>query len=130
MPDSERGLENKENSSTIMGVQDEPSSLEGVMQEANERLLRQQERSKKKEAQLSGKQSRKKSVKPEIFSGNPLDYWEIDWNAYVQAVELKDKEALRFVKKYLSGKARDCAVGLLGVNTGEAYRQLMRTILH
>ena len=50
--------------------------------------------------------------------------WEIDWDLYVEAEELTEKEALRFIKKYLSGKAKDCVIGLLSVNTPEAYRQV------
>ena len=73
---------------------------------------------------------KKKSVEPEIFSGNPLEFndWEIDWKTYVEAEELTEKEALRFIKKYLSGKARDCVIGLLSVNTAEAYRQVLRKL--
>ena len=54
--------------------------------------------------------------------------WEIDWDSYVEAEELTEKEALRFIKKYLSGKEKDCVIGLLSVNTPEAYQQVRRKL--
>lgn len=72
----------------------------------------------------------KKAIEPDIFSGNAMEFndWEIDWEAYVEAQELTEKEALRFIKKFLSGKAKDCVIGLLSVNTAEAYRQVRRKL--
>ena len=72
----------------------------------------------------------KKAVEPDIFTGNPIDFndWEIDWEAFVEAEDLTEKEALRHIKKFLSGKAKDCVVGLLSVNTAEAYRQVRRKL--
>ena len=72
-----------------------------------------------------GKVKSTKSVEPSIFSGDMLEFadWEVDFDSFVDNEGLTEKEALRFLKKFVSDDAKRCIDGYFITNTAEAYRE-------
>lgn len=69
--------------------------------------------------------SHKKSVEPEIFSGDVMKFsdWEVDLDEYLKAERVTGSHRLRHLKKFIHGEARKCVESHLAVNTDEAYQE-------
>ncbi|KAF6037890.1 hypothetical protein EB796_003801 [Bugula neritina] len=67
----------------------------------------------------------RKSMEPNIFSGNTLEFadWEVDMDAYVADEGLSDREALRYLKKFVAGDAKKAILGLLTYRNEDSYRE-------
>ncbi|XP_067933081.1 uncharacterized protein [Watersipora subatra] len=67
--------------------------------------------------------STKKSVEPEVFAGNTLDFmdWQVDLDAYLKAENIEGSDRLRHLKKYVKAEARKCIDGYFLVATADAY---------
>jgi hypothetical protein len=65
----------------------------------------------------------RKSVKPDVFSGNELEFlhWEIDLEAYLKAEDIEGHERLRHLKRFTEGEARKCIEGYFSANSNKAY---------
>lgn len=58
-----------------------------------------------------------------MCSGNVKNFvdWEVDFDAYVADEDLTHREALRHLKKFVTGDAKKSITGLLSVSTAESY---------
>ncbi|KAF6033315.1 hypothetical protein EB796_008381 [Bugula neritina] len=67
----------------------------------------------------------RKSMEPNIFSGNTLEFadWEVDMDAYVADEGLSDREALCYLKKFVAGDAKKAILGLLTYRNKDSYRE-------
>lgn len=74
--------------------------------------------------------SNRKSVEPDIFSGNVLEFadWEVDLDDYLRTEGIKGQSRLRHLKKYLQGDAKTCIEGHFSTNTNEAYLAARATL--
>jgi len=76
------------------------------------------------------KSTKRTSPAPAIYNGNPIDFqdWEQDFDAYVESEGLCGKEPLRYLKKFVTGKAKDAISGHFITNTEAAYRAARRDL--
>jgi hypothetical protein len=67
----------------------------------------------------------RKSMEPNTFSGNTLEFgdWEVDMDAYVADEGLSDREALRYLKKFVAGDAKKAIFALLTYRNEDSYRE-------
>ncbi|XP_067931866.1 uncharacterized protein [Watersipora subatra] len=67
----------------------------------------------------------RKSVEPSIFSGDTLEFadWEVDMDAFVFEEGLTDREALRYLKKFVAGEAKKAIIGLLTYSSDNSYQE-------
>ena len=76
--------------------------------------------------------TRKADIEPKIFSGDPLDFddWEYDFDTYVTTMGIEGGEKLRFLKKYVSGQAKECIEGQFFIRTHKSYEQARQKLSH
>ena len=76
------------------------------------------------------KSTKRTALEPSIFTGNPLEFndWEIDFEGYIEAEGLVGKEPLRYLKKYVSGEAKDCISGYFTLNSEAAYKDARKQL--
>lgn len=74
--------------------------------------------------------AKRSAVEPAMFSGDVIEFidWEIDLDAYLEAEDIKVKDRLRHLKKYVSGEALRCIQGHFHTNTVDAYRRARETL--
>ena len=60
---------------------------------------------------------------PEVFSGDPLQYfsWENSFHALISSRCVPENERIYYLQKYVSGEAKQCIDGFLSSCTPEAY---------
>ena len=60
---------------------------------------------------------------PEVFSGDPLQYfsWENSFHTLISTREVPENERIYYLRKYVSGEAKQCIDGFLSLCTPEAY---------
>ncbi|XP_067939956.1 uncharacterized protein [Watersipora subatra] len=70
------------------------------------------------------KATKRSTPAPTIYDGNPINFqdWEQDFEAYIESEGLVGKEPLRYLKKIVTGKAKDAISGHLMTNTEAAYK--------
>lgn len=72
------------------------------------------------------KRNRQTDIEPEVFSGNPLEFadWECDLDSYLSSMAIgSGAEKIRYLKKYVSGQARECIIGQVLIRSDESYQQ-------
>lgn len=76
------------------------------------------------------KSTKRSALEPSTFTGDPLEFqdWEIDFDCYVEAEGLTGKEPLRYLKKYVSGAAKECIKGYFMLNTEPAYKDARKQL--
>ena len=62
---------------------------------------------------------------PEIFTGDPLQYfsWENSFNTLIATRDVPENERIYYLRKYVSGEAKQCIDGFLSLCTPEAYEE-------
>ena len=60
---------------------------------------------------------------PEVFSGNPVQFssWLNSFRTLVESRNIPEEERIYYLRKYVSGKAKDCIEGFLNLGTPESY---------
>ncbi|XP_067939867.1 uncharacterized protein [Watersipora subatra] len=75
--------------------------------------------------------TKKTEIEPEVFSGNPLEFddWQCDFDSYIDSMGITDgAEKIRYLKKYVSGPAKECISGLFMVRTENSYREARKKL--
>lgn len=70
------------------------------------------------------KATKKTNIEPSVFSGDAMEFteWEQDLDNYMESVGIvKPTEKMRYLKKYISGDAREVISGQLFFQTEDAY---------
>ncbi|XP_067947248.1 uncharacterized protein [Watersipora subatra] len=70
------------------------------------------------------KQTKRTEIEPEIFKGDPIDFadWESDLDSYLETQGIEEPtEKLRYLKKYVGGKAKESINGYFLVRTNASY---------
>ncbi|XP_067950302.1 uncharacterized protein [Watersipora subatra] len=69
------------------------------------------------------KATRRSTPAPPVYDGDPISFqdWEIDFDSFIESEGLTGKEPLRYLKIYVSGKAKDAISGHFITNTEKAY---------
>ena len=67
--------------------------------------------------------SRLPSPEPDVFDGDPLEYnrWFNAFETLISTRNIPKNERIFYLRKYLSGPARDCVQGLLSLCSEDAY---------
>ena len=62
---------------------------------------------------------------PEVFSGDPLQYfsWENSFQTLIATRGVPENERIYYLRKYVSGDAKQCIDGFLSLCTPEAYEE-------
>ena len=60
---------------------------------------------------------------PEVFSGDPLQFssWYNSFRTLIESRDIPEEERIYYLRKYVSGKAKDCIEGFLSLGTPESY---------
>ena len=71
---------------------------------------------------------------PPVFSGSPLEYaaGKSAFEILIENKRIPPTEKIHYLKRYLTGKARECVEGLFLFSTEEAYREakvLLKAVL-
>ena len=74
--------------------------------------------------------SRRPLSEPSVFSGDPLDYavWKSEFNSFVDEHSVNAAEKIHSLKKYTSGRARECIEGYLCVFSDASYKEARRML--
>ena len=74
--------------------------------------------------------SRRPLSEPSVFSGDPLDYavWKSEFNSFVDEHSINAAEKIHSLKKYTSGRARECIEGYLCVFSDASYKEARRML--
>ena len=74
--------------------------------------------------------SRRPLSKPSVFSGDPLEYavWKSEFNSFVDEHSVNAAEKIHSLKKYTSGRARECIEGYLCVFSDASYKEARRML--
>ena len=64
---------------------------------------------------------------PGMFSGDPLEYpsWKCAFSTLIESRNINPSEKVHYLKRYLSGSAKQCVEGLLLIPTTHAYTDAM-----
>ncbi|XP_067948768.1 uncharacterized protein [Watersipora subatra] len=78
------------------------------------------------------KASKRAMPEPPIYDGNPIEFqdWEMDFDAFVDSEGLTGVEPLRFLKRFLKGKAKEAISGHFITNTVQAYADARKELRH
>ncbi len=73
---------------------------------------------------------RRPSPEPGVFSGDPLTFpeWKVSFEAMIGNRAISPLERLHYLKRYLSGSARDAIESLFLIPSEQAYQEAMRTL--
>ena len=74
--------------------------------------------------------SRRPLSEPSVFSGDPLDYavWKSEFNSFIDEHSVNAAEKIHSLKKYTSGRARECIEGYLCVFSDASYKEARRML--
>ena len=69
--------------------------------------------------------SRVPAPEPPVFSGNPLEYaaWKSAFEALIDQRRIPAREKMHYLKKYISGKARECIEGYFLYTSDSTYEE-------
>ena len=69
--------------------------------------------------------SRRPLSEPSVFNGDPLEYavWKSEFNSFVEEHSINAAEKIHSLKKYTSGRARECIEGYLCVFSDASYTE-------
>ena len=71
------------------------------------------------------KQTKKMDIEPEVFNGDSLLFadWESDFDSFLESQGISDgSEKIRYLKKYVSGSAKECISGQFYIRTDDSYK--------
>ena len=74
--------------------------------------------------------SRRPMSEPSVFNGDPLEYavWKSEFNSFVDEHSVNAAEKIHSLKKYTSGRARECIEGYLCVFSDASYKEARRML--
>ena len=74
--------------------------------------------------------SRLPSPEPDVFDGDPLEYnsWFNAFETLISTRNIPKNERIFYLRKYLSGPARDCVQGLLSLCSEDAYDDALKML--
>ena len=74
--------------------------------------------------------SRLPAPEPTIFEGDPLKYpaWKASFSALIESRTIPPNEKMHYLRRYLSGEAKECVEGVFYFDTKDAYDGAWKTL--